>query len=86
MFSQFARDLRRRASLQRYSVSGASTADCARSVTRAIEALPEVDRALVDLARGEVTLEGRADEQQVRRAVHEAGFQLAERLPPPMAS
>ena len=72
--------------MQRYSVSGAPTAECATSVTRAIEALPEVDRALVDLARGEVTLEGRADEQQVRRAVCEAGFRLAERLPPPMVS
>jgi copper chaperone len=86
MFSEFARDLRRRASLQRYSVSGALTAEGARSVTRAIEALPEVDRALVDVARGEVTLEGHADEHQIRRAVGEAGFRLAERLPPPMSS
>ena len=77
MFYQFARDVRRRALLQRYTVSGVSSAECAQKVTRAIDALPDVDRALIDLARCEVTLEG--------RAVREAGFQLAERLPPPMA-
>ena len=37
----------------------------AQMVTGAVEALPSVERALVDLDLGELTVEGEADEQAI---------------------
>lgn len=62
--------------MMKLQVSGMTCGGCARSITRAIEALPLVERALVDLKTGEVTVEGTADEQAVRQAVEEAGFEV----------
>lgn len=67
--------------MQRYKVSGMTSGHCAKSVTRALEALPAVERALVDLELGEVSVEGEADEQAIRRAVADAGYAVEERLP-----
>lgn len=66
-----------------YKVSGMTCGHCAKAVTRSVEALPSVERALVDLDRGELTVEGQADEPAIRQAVTEAGYQVQERLSPP---
>jgi copper chaperone len=66
--------------MQRYRVSGMSCGHCAQTVTRAVEAVPAVERALVDLAAGEVSVDGDADEEAIRRAVEAAGYDVGERL------
>ncbi|MBK4722694.1 heavy-metal-associated domain-containing protein [Azospirillum sp. YIM DDC1] len=55
-------------------VTGMTCAGCAKSVSRAVERVPAVERALVDLQSGEVTVEGNAEETAVRRAIEDAGF------------
>ena len=66
--------------MQRYKVSGMTCGHCSKSVTRSVEALSSVERALVDLDRGELAVEGTADEQEIRRAVTEAGYKVEARL------
>jgi copper chaperone len=60
----------------RLQVSGMTCGHCARAVTRAVEALPRVERALVDLKAGEVSVEGAADEAAIRRAIEEEGYEV----------
>ncbi|ALG73979.1 heavy metal transporter [Azospirillum thiophilum] len=57
-------------------VSGMSCGHCAQTVTRAVEALPSVDRALVDLKAGEVSIEGTAEEAAIRQAIEDAGYEV----------
>jgi copper chaperone len=57
-------------------VDGMTCGGCAQSVTRAVEAVPAVERALVDLAAGEVSVEGAADEGAVRQAIEDAGYDV----------
>ena len=66
--------------VQTYKVTGMTCGHCAQTVTSAVEALPSVERALVDLERGELTVEGEADEQVIHRAVEKAGYRVEERL------
>lgn len=66
--------------MQQYKVSGMTCGHCAQSVTREVENLSAVERALVDLARGELTVEGDADEQAIRDAVAQAGYSVEERI------
>ena len=66
--------------MQRYKVSGMTCGHCAQAVTRAVETLPKVERALVDLTLGEMTVEGEADEQAIRGAVADSGYAVEERL------
>ena len=42
-------------------VDGMTCGHCAQTVTRAIETVPAVERALVDPKTGDVTVEGAAD-------------------------
>ncbi len=60
----------------RLKVNGMTCGGCARKVTKAVEAVPSVSRAVVDLGAAEVTVEGGADEGAVRRAIEGAGFRL----------
>lgn len=60
----------------RLQVSGMTCGHCAQAVTRAVEALPRVERALVDLDAGEVSVEGAADEAAIRRAIEEEGYEV----------
>ena len=69
--------------MQRFRVSGMTCGHCAQAVTREIEKLGAVERVMVDLSRGELTVEGEPDEQAVRSAVAEAGYTVEERLLPP---
>jgi copper chaperone len=57
-------------------VDGMTCGHCAQTVTQAVEAVPSVERALVDLAAGEVTVNGAADEAAVRRAIEDAGYDV----------
>lgn len=60
----------------RMKVDGMTCDGCARSVTRAVEAVPAVERALVDLDAGEVGVEGDADEAAIRQAIEDAGYEV----------
>lgn len=57
-------------------VSGMTCGHCAQTVTKAVEALPSVERALVDLKTGEVTVEGSAEEGAIRKAIENAGYEV----------
>lgn len=61
------------------TVSGMTCGHCAQTVTKAVEALPAVDRALVDLKAGAVSVEGTADEASIRRAIEDAGYEVTGR-------
>ena len=53
---------------------GMTCADCAQTVTRAVEALPGVARALVDLSAGKVSVQGDTYPAAIRRAIDAAGY------------
>ena len=57
-------------------VSGMSCGHCAQTVTKAVEALPSVERALADLKAGQVTVEGDAEESTIRQAIEDAGYEV----------
>ncbi|HVI50271.1 MAG TPA: heavy-metal-associated domain-containing protein [Candidatus Sulfotelmatobacter sp.] len=56
-----------------YKVSGMTCGGCARSVEQAIKSAAPEASVSVDLAKGQVTVEG-ADETSVAKAVDGAGF------------
>ena len=62
-----------------YTVSGMTCAHCVQAVTGEISALPGVAAVQIDLASGAVTVtsETPLDEDDVRAAVDEAGYELA---------
>jgi copper chaperone len=57
-------------------VEGMTCGHCAQTVTKAVEAVPAVERAVVDLKAGEVAVEGNADEGAVRQAITDAGYDV----------
>lgn len=60
-----------------YQVTGLTCGHCAKSVTQALQALPQVDDVQVDLAAGgvsTVTVTGVVPPEMVRRAIEEAGY------------
>ncbi|HQT77450.1 MAG: heavy metal transporter [Rhodospirillales bacterium 20-64-7] len=57
-------------------VSGMTCGHCVAAVTRAVQAVPSVERVAVDLQRGEVTVEGHPDERAVREAIVEEGYEV----------
>lgn len=60
----------------KFKVDGMTCGHCAQTVTKAVEALPRVERAVVDLKAGEVTVQGDADEGAVRQAIEDAGYDV----------
>lgn len=60
-------------------VSGMTCGHCAQTVTKAVEAVPAVDRALVDLKAGQVAVEGNAEETAIRQAIEDAGYEVQSR-------
>jgi copper chaperone len=62
-----------------YDVTGMTCEHCVRSVTEELSELPGVSAVAVDLASGraEVTSAAPLDDEAVRAAVEEAGYQLA---------
>lgn len=65
--------------IQRYRLSGLSGEDAVAAV-KAVETLTMVDRAVLDLAAGELVVEGEAEEEAIRAMVAAAGGAIAERL------
>jgi copper chaperone len=64
----------------RLSVSGMTCEHCVRAVSESVGALPGVDGVSVDLAQGEVAVQGHPDEQAVRDAIAEEGYEVGARL------
>lgn len=58
-------------------VAGMSCGHCVQTVTKAVEAVPAVEGASVDLSSGEVRVTGNPDEAAVRRAIEGAGYTVA---------
>ena len=63
-----------------YSVTGMTCGHCAQAVTSELTALPGVAEVRVDLGAGSVTVTSAAPlaDEQVRAAVDEAGYELAD--------
>jgi copper chaperone len=63
---------------QTYRVKGMTCGHCVNSVSSEVGALPGVDDVQVDLTSGTVTVKSAAalDEQSIREAVDEAGYEL----------
>ena len=60
-----------------YLVTGLTCGHCAKSVTQALQTLPQVDDVQIDLAAGgvsTVTVTGVVPPEMVRRAIEEAGY------------
>jgi copper chaperone len=55
-----------------YGIGGMTCGGCAGSVTKAVERLGV--KAVVDLAKGSVAVDGPVDEAAVKKAVEAAGF------------
>ncbi|MFS8572457.1 MAG: copper ion binding protein [Clostridia bacterium] len=62
-----------------YNVKGMSCNHCKKTVTEAISRIPGVTGVEVDLGTGKVTVtfSGEPDDQKVREAVEEAGYEVA---------
>ncbi len=63
-----------------FTVTGMTCAHCVASVTEEVQEIPGVESVAVDLESGrvEVTSAAALEESQVREAVEEAGYQLAD--------
>jgi copper chaperone len=62
-----------------YTVTGMTCEHCANAVTSEVSGIDGVDAAAVDLAAGTVTVTGGGyTDEQVRAAVDEAGYRLAD--------
>lgn len=61
-----------------YEVSGMTCEHCVRSVTEEVSEVPGVTAVDVDLAGGRLTVTGAADDDAVRAAVAEAGYQVVD--------
>ena len=70
---------KRIAVIQRYKVSGLIDGDGAAAVTKAVETLQMVERALIDVEASELIVEGEAEEQAIRDLVAAAGFRVTGR-------
>ncbi|GID26353.1 heavy-metal-associated domain-containing protein [Paractinoplanes brasiliensis] len=62
-----------------YTVTGMTCGHCVQAVTGELSALPGVDGVQVDLASGAVTVTSEAplEDEAVRAAVDEAGYELS---------
>ena len=65
--------------IQRYKLSGPA-GEGAVAVAKAVETLTMVDRAFVDIAAGELVVEGEAEDDAIRQMVSAAGGELGERI------
>lgn len=57
-----------------YSVEGMETEEDENALVKALKEVPGVDRVVPDREIGELTVEGDADDTEVRRAMSMAGF------------
>ncbi len=59
------------------NVTGMTCGHCVAAVTRAVSALPGVQKVAVDLAAGKVTVEGSPDRAAIQRAIAEEGYEAS---------
>lgn len=59
----------------RLPVSGMTCEHCVRAVAQAVRDVPGAGAVAVDLARGEVTVQGHPDPEAVRAAIAEEGYE-----------
>ncbi len=59
----------------RLPVSGMTCAHCVAAVTQAVQAVPGASDVRVDLAHGEVTMQGHPDPEAVRAAIAGEGYE-----------
>ncbi len=62
--------------MQKFKVEGMTCGHCAQTVTKAVEAVASVTRAVVDLKAGEVTVEGTAESAAILEAIEDAGYEV----------
>ena len=62
--------------MMKLKVSGMTCGGCAKSVERAVTAVAPGSRVSVDLASGEVAIEGSAAKQAVIAAIEDAGYDV----------
>lgn len=62
--------------IQRYRVSGLTDGEGAVAITKAVETLQMVERALIDLDTSELVIEGEAEERAIRDLVAAAGYEI----------
>jgi copper chaperone len=61
-----------------YQVTGMTCEHCVNAVTGEVSAIPGVSKVSIDLAAGQVTVDGEGfTDEQIRAAVDEAGYALA---------
>ncbi len=59
-----------------YNVSGMTCQHCVASVTEEVSEVPGVEAVQIDLEAGLLTVTGDADDDAIRAAVAEAGYQV----------
>lgn len=59
-----------------FQVIGMTCEHCVQAVTKALLAVPNVHRAVVDLQTGSVRVEGNPEQSGIRKAVKEAGYDI----------
>lgn len=59
-----------------YHVKGMTCEHCVHAVKKAVEALPDVQEATVDLKTGSLRIKGNAAEDLLKKAVEEEGYEL----------
>lgn len=62
--------------MQVFNVTGMSCGHCERAVIQAIQALDPAAQVRVDLAAGTVRVDSALDEQAIRAAIEEEGYQV----------
>jgi copper chaperone len=58
-----------------FKVSGMTCGHCVQAVEKSVRAVAPGARVNVDLSKGEVTIDGRADPLKVRDAIIDAGYE-----------
>lgn len=62
--------------MQTYKVEGMTCQHCAKAVKEVVEALPNVEKATVNLEAKTVTVKGNPDLAALKAAIEEEGYEL----------
>jgi copper ion binding protein len=58
-------------------VTGMTCGHCVAAVSRAVKAIPGVENVSVDLASGQVVVDGPADKAAIEQAIVEEGYEVS---------
>ena len=58
-------------------VTGMTCGHCVAAVSRAVKAIPGVENVSVDLASGQVVVDGPADKAAIQQAIAEEGYEVS---------